>query len=77
MKIEGFTLAEVLITLGIIEVVAAITIPTLINNHKSVQLRAQLNKTYSTLLQAVNMIYVDSGRLLREATPIKVHLLRI
>lgn len=61
MKIEGFTLAEVLITLGIIGVVAAITIPTLINNHKSVQLRAQLNKTYSTLLQAVNMIYADSG----------------
>ena len=61
MKVKAFTLAEVLITLGIIGVVAAMTIPTLINNYKSVQLRAQLNKTYSTLLQAVNMIYADSG----------------
>ena len=31
MKIEGFTLAEVLITLGIIGVVAAMTIPAVIN----------------------------------------------
>ena len=31
---NGFTLAEVLITLGIIGVVAAMTIPTLISNYK-------------------------------------------
>ena len=31
---RGFTLAEVLITLGIIGVVAALTIPTLINNYQ-------------------------------------------
>lgn len=42
MKIEGFTLAEVLITLGIIGVVAAMTIPAVINKYKSVQLKAQL-----------------------------------
>ena len=34
MKKTGFTLAEVLITLGIIGVVAAITIPTLVSNYK-------------------------------------------
>lgn len=34
MKRYGFTLAEVLITLGIIGVVAALTIPTLIQNYK-------------------------------------------
>ena len=34
MKKYGFTLAEVLITLGIIGVVAAITIPTLVSNYK-------------------------------------------
>ena len=33
-KIFGFTLAEVLITLGIIGVVAAMTLPTLIQNYK-------------------------------------------
>ena len=35
MKIFGFTLAEVLITLGIIGVVAAMTIPGLIQNSKN------------------------------------------
>ncbi len=32
---KGFTLAEVLITLGIIGVVAALTVPTLINNYQT------------------------------------------
>lgn len=31
---KAFTLAEVLITLGIIGVVAALTIPTLVNNYR-------------------------------------------
>lgn len=33
-KVFAFTLAEVLITLGIIGIVAAMTIPTLINNYQ-------------------------------------------
>ena len=37
IKSKGFTLAEVLITLGIIGVVAAITMPTLINKQKETQ----------------------------------------
>lgn len=36
--LKGFTLAEVLITLGIIGVVAAMTMPTLINNTKNKEL---------------------------------------
>ena len=38
----GFTLAEVLITLGIIGVVAAMTIPTLIHNYKAKEMRTRL-----------------------------------
>lgn len=34
MKFFGFTLAEILITLGIIGIVAAMTIPALITKHK-------------------------------------------
>ena len=34
MKKFGFTLAEVLITLGVLGVVAAVTMPTLIQKHK-------------------------------------------
>jgi len=51
-KESGFTLAEVLITLGIIGVVAAMTIPTLIANTNGAKFRAQFKKTLSTLNQA-------------------------
>ncbi|MBD5403077.1 type II secretion system protein [bacterium] len=51
-KRSGFTLAEVLITLGIIGVVAAMTIPTLIANTNGAKFRSQFKKTLSTLNQA-------------------------
>ena len=54
-KKKGFTLVEVLITLGIIGVVAAMTIPTLIANTQSQKFRSQFKKTISTLNQAVKM----------------------
>ncbi len=46
-KSAAFTLAEVLITLGIIGVVAAMTIPTLIANIKGARIRTQLFLSYS------------------------------
>lgn len=52
---KGFTLAEILITLGIIGVVAAITIPTLIANTRSQQYRIKFKKAVSTLSQAAKM----------------------
>lgn len=52
MKKFGFTLAEVLITLGIIGVVAAMTIPTLIANTNSARFRSQYKKILSSLSQA-------------------------
>lgn len=51
-KNHGFTLAEVLITLGIIGVVAAMTLPTLIANTNSAKFKSQFKKTLSTLNQA-------------------------
>ena len=51
-KRYGFTLAEVLITLGIIGVVAAMTIPTLMSNTNSAKFRSQFKKSISTLNQA-------------------------
>ncbi len=45
----AFTLAEVLITLGIIGVVASITLPALINNFKNQQYVNQLKKSYSEI----------------------------
>lgn len=55
-KIIAFTLAEVLITLGIIGVVAALTLPTLIQNYKEKQTVVKLKKTYSVLQNAFNMV---------------------
>lgn len=51
----GFTLAEVLITLGIIGVVAAMTIPTLMNSTGQAEFKTGYKKAISTLNQAVNM----------------------
>lgn len=50
---NGFTLAEVLITLVIIGIVAALTIPTAINKYKDEELKSQFKKAYSTILQAM------------------------
>lgn len=54
-KYFGFTLAEVLITLGIIGVVAAMTIPTLIEKYKIATLHASFNKTYAVIQQALKI----------------------
>ena len=56
---KGFTLAEVLITLGIIGVVAAITIPGLINNYKAERLHSKFLKTYSLLQQVFKQMQAD------------------
>ena len=52
---NAFTLAEVLITLAIIGVVAAMTMPTLINNTNSAQFKTAYKKALSVLNQAVVM----------------------
>lgn len=52
-KKSAFTLAEVLITLGVIGVVAAMTIPNLITNYQKRQLEVQIKGTYSTIQQAI------------------------
>lgn len=58
---QGFTLAEVLITLGIIGVVAALTIPTLIANHRKSVVETRLAKFYSTMNQAILRAEIDFG----------------
>ena len=57
LKSAAFTLAEVLITLGIIGVVAAMTMPALIANHRKTVLKTQFKKAYSEL-QQVNQNFI-------------------
>ena len=57
----AFTLAEVLITLGIIGVVAAMTIPTLMANHRKKVVETKLEKIYSVMNQAINLTNAEYG----------------
>ena len=57
----AFTLAEVLITLGIIGVVAAMTMPALIANTKKSEISAKLKKFNTTMAQCVLLSEQDNG----------------
>ena len=63
MKKLAFTLAEVLITLGIIGVVSAMTLPTLITNYQKRATVAKLKRAYSVIKQAYLMSYDQVGDL--------------
>ena len=60
-RTEAFTLAEVLITLAIIGIVAAMTIPTLISKYEKAQTISKLKKVYSTLSQAFELSQIENG----------------
>ena len=62
-KIFGFTLAEVLITLGIIGVVAALTIPNLMTAHKKHKIEAKLTKAVSTINQIIKQSETENGEM--------------
>lgn len=56
----AFTLAEVTIVLGIIGIIAALTIPNLVNNTSYLQYRSAWKKTYSTLVQVHESLEADN-----------------
>ena len=57
----AFTLAEVLITLGIIGIVASLTMPTLIANYKKQETISRLKKAYSIINQALKLSEAQNG----------------
>lgn len=60
-KKAAFTLAEVLVTLGLLGSLAAITLPTLTYNYKGKVLEQQFRSTYSELREVGSMINIDKG----------------
>lgn len=60
-RLKGFTLAEVLITLLIIGIVAAMTLSVLINNYQKKVTGTKLQKAYSILTNALRMAEADYG----------------
>ncbi len=61
VKNTAFTLAEVLITLGIIGVVAAVTMPTLVQNYRKHVVETKLKRFYSISNQAIQRAEIDYG----------------
>ena len=56
---KGFTLAETLITLGVIGVIATLTLPNLIADFQNKTYVAQLQRSYNMLQSAVDNLFVD------------------
>ena len=63
---KGFTLAEVLITLGVIGVVAALTVPNVLQSHQKKVWVTQLQKAYNQVSNAA-VQYLSENELSKEA----------
>ena len=59
--IKAFTLAEVLITLGVIGVVAAMTMPSVIKHYQQQATVSKVKKFYTTINQAIRQSEVENG----------------
>lgn len=58
---KAFTLAELLITLGVVGIVAAVTIPVLITNYQKSVTVVRLKQTYTILNEAVKKSEIVNG----------------
>lgn len=61
MKNRAFTLAEVLITLVVIGIIASITVPLIMENHRKVETITRLKKFHSTMCNAFRRAEVENG----------------
>ena len=59
--LKAFTLAEVLITLAVIGIVAALTIPNLVQSYKKRVIETRLKKFYSSINQAIKLSEIENG----------------
>lgn len=60
-KNKGFTLSELLITLGIVSVIATLTIPNLLTNIRAIKLEASFKKSYNNLSVVLQKVKFDQG----------------
>lgn len=68
-------MAEVLITMGVIGVVAAMTLPSVINNSRNKQLEAGLKRSYSVIAQALDQYQAETGERITPENQ-KIHTLK-
>ena len=58
---KGFTLAEVLITLGIIGIVTAMTLPALVAKYKLQIFKTAFKKQYAVLQDTINYLIIENN----------------
>lgn len=63
---KGFTLAEILVTLGVIGVIASMTVPTLIQNIQDAQLKTAWRKAFVDLSSASKLLLLDNSNDLKD-----------
>ena len=73
---RGFTLAEVLITLAIIGIVAALTIPSVISNYQQQEFKTGLKKAVSVLNEAIQTNIAQDGETPYENSDLFAYLQR-
>jgi prepilin-type N-terminal cleavage/methylation domain-containing protein len=73
-KKSAFTLAEILIAIGIIGIVAAITIPTLINGYQKKAMASKLKQTHAMLTNVIRMSEEENGTLTNDEIKSGVNL---
>lgn len=61
-KFLAFTLSEVLVTVGIIGVIAALTVPNLVKNYQKQAQTVQLRKTINELEDALDLLITEEGK---------------
>lgn len=68
-KMLAFTLTEVLITLSIIGVISALTVPTLVNNYQRKAEVVQIRKVMNDVETAIDLYITEEGKAKFSATP--------
>lgn len=59
--IKAFTLAEVLIVIGVVGIIAEMTIPSMVQSFEKQQTASQLSKAYTTIAEAIKLSEIDNG----------------
>lgn len=60
--IKAFTLAEIIITMGIVGVIAAMTVPDLVSDYQNKTMAVQIRKFSNDLNEAVDLYLTDKGK---------------
>lgn len=74
---KGFTIAEVLITIVIIGVIAVITIPIITKNSNDIELRTKWKEIYSIISNATNLIIQDNGGSMKNSYSTKIDIINM